>query len=152
MEKLKKILAASFVLIFCFTGMTVAVARAQSVIEGKIMGTITDEQGEALPGVAVEIVGPRLMGKKTAVTTAKGAFVFLAVPAGTYSLTATLPGFKTMKEDNIILPVGNTITVNLILPAGKIEETVTVVGASPVIDVKTSTIDSKQSIGNLSNT
>ncbi len=143
MKELRKILAASFVLAFAFASLTVTAARAQSVIEGKIVGTISDEQGEALPGVAVQIVGPRLMGSKTTVTTAKGAFVFLAVPAGTYTLTATLPGFKTTKEENIVLPVGNTITVNLVLPAGKIEETVTVVGASPVIDVKTSTIDSK---------
>jgi outer membrane receptor protein involved in Fe transport len=143
MERLKKILALSFVLIFGLAGLTVTAARAQSVLEGKILGTITDDQGEALPGVSVQIEGPKLMGKKTAVTTAKGAFVFLAMPAGTYSITASLPGFKTMKEDHVILPVGTTITVNLVLPAGKIEETVTVTVASPVIDVKTSTIDSK---------
>jgi Carboxypeptidase regulatory-like domain len=143
MKKLRKILAASFCLILALTSLTVTVGRAQSVLEGKIMGTITDDQGETLPGVSVEIEGPRLMGKKATVTSAKGAFVFLALPAGTYSITASLAGFKTTKEDHVILPVGTTITVNFILPAGKIEEMVTVTVASPVIDVRTSTIDSK---------
>jgi|GEM_PF-320053 len=140
---LRKILTASSVLIFVLAVMTVPVVRAQSIIEGKIVGTITDDKGEALPGVAVEIVGASLMGKKAAVTTGKGAFVFLAVPAGTYKLTASMPGFKTYVEDKIVLPAGETVSVNITMPVGAIEETVIVTGVAPVVDVKTSTIDAK---------
>ena len=142
----RKILSGSLVLIVCLTFMTVAVVRAQSILEGKIMGTVTDDKGEALPGVAVEISGPSLMGKKATITSAKGAFVFLAVPAGGYTLTASLPGFKTVVEKNIILPAGETVNISLNLPTGTIEEMVTVTGASPVVDIKTSTIDSKISL------
>ncbi len=140
---LRKILTASFVLIVCLGSVTVPMARAQSILEGKIMGTITDDKGEVLPGVAVELAGPRMMGKRAVVTSAKGVFVFLSVPAGKYSLTASMPSFKTVVKENIELPAGETVTVNVILPAGTIEETVTVTGAAPVVDVKTSTTDAK---------
>ncbi len=139
----KKILAGTLVFIACLAFVNVAVVRAQSILEGKITGMITDDKGEALPGVAVEITSPSLMGKKAVVTTAKGTFAFLAVPAGRYSLTATMPSFKTVKQDNIDLTAGETVTVNLVLPLGTIEETVTVIGAAPVVDVKTSTTDAK---------
>jgi hypothetical protein len=139
----RKILSGSLVFIVCFAFMTVALVRAQSVNQGKIMGTVTDDKGEALPGVAVEITGPSLMGKKATVTSAKGAFVFLALPPGGYTLTASLPGFKKVVRENVILPAGETVNLTLDLPTGTIEEMVTVTGASPVVDVKTSTTDAK---------
>ena len=142
----KKILAGTLILMACLAFVNVAAVRAQSILEGKITGMITDDKGEALPGVAVEISGPSLMGKRAVVTSAKGTFVFLAVPAGKYALAATMPSFKTVKQENIDLTAGETITVNLVLPLGTIEETVTVIGAAPVVDVKTSTTDSKISL------
>jgi len=139
----KKILAASIVLMVCLAFMNVAVARAQSILDGKISGTITDDKGEPLPGATVEITSPALMGKRAGVTSAKGAFIFLAVPGGKYALTASMPGFKTVVQGNIVLTAGETISVSLALPMGTVEETVTVTGAAPVVDVKTSTIDAK---------
>ena len=139
----RKILAGTLVFVACLAFINVAVVRAQSILEGKITGMITDDKGEALPGVAVEISGSSLMGKRAVVTSAKGTFVFLAVPAGKYTLAATMPSFKTVKQENINLTAGETITVNLVLPLGTIEETVTVIGAAPVVDVKTSTTDAK---------
>jgi outer membrane receptor protein involved in Fe transport len=139
----KKILTASLVLVVCLAFMNVAVVRAQSILDGKITGTITDDKGEPLPGATVEITSPALMGKRAGVTSAKGTFVFLAVPGGKYALTASMPGFKTVVQGNIVLTAGETISVSLALPMGTVEETVTVTGAAPVVDVKTSTIDAK---------
>ena len=139
----RKILAGALVLVACLAFMSVGMARAQSILEGKITGTITDDKGEALPGVAVEIISPSLMGKRAVVTSAKGTFVFLALPAGKYALAATMPSFKTVKQADINVAAGETVTINVTLPMGTLEETVTVIGASPVVDVKTSTTDAK---------
>ena len=143
MHKLKKILSVTCFLFLCFALLNVSVVRAQSVLEGKLTGAITDDKGESLPGVTVEITGPSIMGKRTALTSAKGSFVFLTVPPGTFTLTASLPGFKTYVQEDIILGAGSTVEINVVMQMGAIEEQVTVIAASPIVDVKTSTVDSR---------
>ncbi len=143
MIKPRKFLFLTCFLALCLTLMNVSVARAQSVLEGKLTGTITDDKGEFLPGVTVEIAGASIMGKRTAVTSAKGTFVFLTVPPGTFTLTASLPGFKTYIQEDIILGAGSTVDLKVIMEMGAIEEQVTVIAASPIVDVKTSTVDSR---------
>jgi outer membrane receptor protein involved in Fe transport len=125
------------------TFASVSVLRAQSVLEGKLTGTVTDDKGEPLPGVTVEISGPSIMGKRSAVSSAKGTYVFLTVPPGTFTLTASLPGFKTYVQEDIILGAGSTVDINVVMQMGAIEEQVTVIAASPIVDVKTSTVDSR---------
>ncbi len=143
MIKPRKFLFLTCFLALCLTLMNVSVARAQSVLEGKLTGTITDDKGEFLPGVTVEIAGASIMGKRTAVTSAKGTFVFLTVPPGTFTLTASLPGFKTSIQEDIILGAGSTVDLKVVMEMGAIEEQVTVIAASPIVDVKTSTVDSR---------
>jgi outer membrane receptor protein involved in Fe transport len=143
MHKGKKLLA-----IWCFIAAFVAIlstnlVQAQSVLEGKITGTVTDDRGELLPGVTVEITGPSIMGKRSAITLAKGTFVFLNVPPGTFKLTASISGFKTYIQENIILGAGSTVDLKVVLQLGAIEEQVTVTAPSPIVDVKTSTVDSR---------
>ncbi len=122
----------------------VALARGQSILEGKISGTIVDDRGEALPGVAVEATSPALIsGKRAAVTSGKGTYVFLNLPVGIYKLSASLTGFKTIIQTDISISAASSIVVNLTLPMGNIEESITVTAASPIVDAKTSTIDSK---------
>ncbi|MFZ2054203.1 MAG: carboxypeptidase regulatory-like domain-containing protein [Candidatus Aminicenantales bacterium] len=143
MLKLKKFLFVTCFLILCFTFMSVSVVRAQSVLEGKLTGTVTDDKGELLPGVTVEITGPTIMGKRSAVTSARGSYVFLNVPPGTFTLTASLPGFKTYLQENIILGAASSVDVKVVMQMGAIEEQVTVIASSPIVDVKTSTVDSR---------
>ncbi len=143
MIKPRKFLFLTCFLALCLTLMNVSVARAQSVLEGKLTGTITDDKGEFLPGVTVEIAGASIMGKRTAVTSAKGTFVFLTVPPGTFTLTASLPGFKTYIQEDIILGAGSTVDLKVVMEMGAIEEQVTVIASSPIVDVKTSTVDSR---------
>ncbi len=143
MERTKKIIFLACFFFFLFAVINVNIVRAQSILEGKITGTITDDQGDPLPGVTVEITSSAMMEGRSAVTSGKGTYVFLNLPIGNYKLTATMPGFKTMVQEGISVTAGSSVTVNLTLPMGAIEETVTVVGAAPVVDVKTSTIDSK---------
>ncbi|HPW17874.1 MAG TPA: TonB-dependent receptor [Candidatus Aminicenantes bacterium] len=120
-----------------------AALLAQSVMEGKITGTVTDENGEPLPGVSVEITGATIMGKRAAVTSARGTFVFLNVPPGKIAMAVSLAGFKTWVQDNLALGAGSALEVNPVLVAGAIEEQITVLAASPIVDVKTSAVDSR---------
>ncbi|MBC7348944.1 MAG: TonB-dependent receptor [Candidatus Aminicenantes bacterium] len=122
-----------FALLVLLAGGT---ALAQINPEGKIIGKVTDDQGNALPGVTVEATSPRLVGKAATVTDATGTFRLLALPSGTYELVFTLPGFKTLIRKDIILQLSQTIVVNVTMEPAAIEEQVTVVGQSPLIDVK----------------
>jgi hypothetical protein len=140
MHKTRRI--ACFLALF-LAAVSMNLVRAQTVLEGKLTGTVTDDKGEFLPGVTVEITGPSIMGKRSVLTTAKGTFVFLAVPPGTFKLMASLPGFKTYVQENIILGAGSTVDLKVVMEVGTIEEQVTVIAASPIVDVKTSTVDSR---------
>jgi len=118
--------------------------RAQSISGGKLTGTIIDDKGEPLPGVAVEVTSPALIsGKRATATTARGNYVFLDLPVGKYRLSATIPGFKTAVQENINISVGTSLSVDLTMQMGAIEETITVTAAGPIVDTKTSGIDSK---------
>ena len=143
MQRIKRILFVSWFLVLLIAFVGVTRIQAQSILEGKITGTITDDEGEPLPGATAELTSPGLMGKRSAVTSVKGTYFFLNLPIGKYKLAASMPNFKTVVEENIEVTAGSTSVVNLSLPLGAIEETVTVTGAAPVVDVKTSSVDAK---------
>ncbi len=131
---------AGFLLLFLFSLLNV---RGQSIIYGKLTGTVTDDTGTPLPGVTVEIRSPALIaGTRSTVTSEKGAYVFLNLPAGKYTVSVTLEGFKTATLENISLATGASIVVDVQMVPGRIEESVTVTAVGPVVDAKTSTIAS----------
>jgi hypothetical protein len=115
---------------------------AQMVPTSKIEGRVIDAQLAPLPGVSVEATSPKLVGKATAVTDADGRFRLFSLPSGVYDVVFALQGFKTLKREGIIVQLSQTITLNVTLEQASIEEQVTVVGMSPLIDVK-STIKSQ---------
>ncbi|MBC7361793.1 MAG: TonB-dependent receptor [Candidatus Aminicenantes bacterium] len=105
---------------------------------GAIRGVITDEEGNPLPGVNIVVSGPSLMGKATDITRSDGSFRILLLPPGVYTLVAELQGFKTYREEGIEVRVGLTVTRNIKMSVATVKEEVTVVGAAPVVDVKSS--------------
>jgi carboxypeptidase family protein len=110
-------------------------ALAQST--GSITGLITDTTGAVLPGVTVESASPALIERlRTAATDAQGRYLIEALPPGTYKITFTIPGFRTVVREGIQLTTGFTATVSAELAVGSVEETVTVSGASPLVDVQ----------------
>jgi hypothetical protein len=143
MHRIHKNLLVTCFLALCLAAVSVHPVWAQSVLEGKITGTVSDDKGELLPGATVEITGPSIMGKRSAVTTARGVFVFLNVPPGRFRLTVSLAGFKTYVQEDVILTAASTVELRVTMELGAIEEQVTVVAASPIVDVKTSTVDSR---------
>ncbi|MDD8021132.1 MAG: TonB-dependent receptor [Acidobacteriota bacterium] len=128
---------------FCLILVVVLVPslRSQTIEYGKLTGTVVDELGTSLPGVTVEASSPVLMGGKRATqTSARGTYIFINLPPGKYDLTASLSGFKTSKQEDIIITAGSSLVVNIRMEMGKLEETVTVTAAGPVVDAKTSTV------------
>lgn len=113
------------------------IARAQTVTTGAIAGTVRDATGAVLPGVTVEAASPALIEKvRTAVSDDQGNYKIIDLRPGTYSVTFTLPGFGAYKRDGIELTTGFTASANAELKVGALAETVTVTGASPIVDVQ----------------
>src|SRR5687768_3822730 len=114
-----------------------AAVRAQSGTSGTIAGVVRDATGGVLPGVTVEASSPALIEKvRTAVTDEQGQYKIIDLRPGTYAVTFTLSGFSTFKREGIALTTGFTATVNAEMKVGELQETVTVTGASPVVDVQ----------------
>lgn len=133
----KKILKGLLISLLIVTFSSVLLAQRQT---GSIKGTITDEEGNPLPGATVTITSPAMIGSRTFVTTATGDFRFPAVPPGEYTLRVELSGFQTVERTGIIVHVGMTVTVDIALKVATIEEEVTVTAPSPVVDVEASKV------------
>ncbi len=128
-----------FFLIFLLTfGLTsAAIAQRQT---GSIHGLVEDEEGNLLPGVTVTLSGPSVMGTKTYVTTETGLFRFPALSPGDYDIKVELAGFQTTTRKNIICNVGKTTEITITLKVAAVEEEVTVVAESPVVDVESTKV------------
>jgi hypothetical protein len=90
-----------------------------------------------MPGVLVEVTSPALIEKvRSATTDAAGQYRITNLPVGTYAVTFTLEGFTKQQRDNIVLTTGFTAPVNATMTVGQLQETVTVTGESPTVDVQ----------------
>jgi len=108
---------------------------------GSIKGTVTDTEGEVLPGATVELSGEKLMGGvRSIITNDEGKFRFPTLTPGEYEITVTLEGFQTAKRTNLKVNIAGTTTVDVSLKAATLEESVTVVAESPMVDVQKSTV------------
>jgi hypothetical protein len=108
-------------------------ARAQ---DAGIAGVVRDASGAVLPGVTVTAASPVLIEQqRTAVTDREGRYAITQLRPGAYKVTFTLTGFSTVVREGVNLTAGFTANVGADLRVGGIEETITVTGASPVVDV-----------------
>ncbi|HUK32504.1 MAG TPA: TonB-dependent receptor, partial [Vicinamibacterales bacterium] len=116
-------------------------ASAQS--GSSIAGVVKDTTGAVMPGVTVEASSPALIEKvRSAVTDAAGQYKIVNLVPGTYSVTFTLTGFNTIKREGIELTASFTANVNADLKVGSLEETITVSGQAPTVDVQNVTQES----------
>jgi hypothetical protein len=110
-----------------------AMAYAQS----SLAGVVKDTSGAVLPGVTVEAASPALIEKvRSVVTDSTGQYKIVDLRPGTYTITFTLTGFSIIKREGIELTGGGTVTVNADMKVGTLEETITVTGETPVVDVQ----------------
>ena len=110
-----------------------SLAHAQS----SITGTIRDASGAVLPGVTVEAASPVLIEKvRSTVSDGSGLYRLTELLPGTYSLTFTLPGFSTVKRDGVEITGAGVLTLNQDMKVGELQETITVTGETPIVDVQ----------------
>src|SRR5919201_2872366 len=130
-----------FVAVLALLGTPAAAQTGQNF--GELVGKAVDEQGAVLPGVTVTLSGPAMMGTQVAVTNDRGMYRFPAVPSGTYKITFELPGFSTLVREDIVVPVRQTVTVDAAMKVARVQETVTVTGESPVVDVENAKVGAR---------
>jgi hypothetical protein len=107
-------------------------AQAQAV-KGSLLGNVTDSSGSVLPGVTVTITEVRTNIVSSTVTNESGYYVFSNLKDGTYRVVSELTGFKRVIRDGVEVPVNATVRVDLRMDVGAVEESVTVIGQSPVL-------------------
>ena len=123
--------AAAWVLALLAAIPSVAAAQAS------IAGVVTDESGGVLPGVTVETSSPVMIEKvRSVVTDSTGRYRIVDLRPGDYAVTFTLPGFNVIRREGITLQGTFTATVDAKLGVGGLQETLTVTGESPIVDVQ----------------
>jgi len=103
-----------------------------------VQGKIVDEEGVFLPGVTITASSPKLMGTRSAVTDADGSFRISALPLGTYTIDAALEGFTAVQKTNVRISGGMSVNVDFVMAMARLEEEITVIGETPLIDTKDS--------------
>jgi hypothetical protein len=104
---------------------------------GRINGVVTDNTGAVLPGVTVSASSPALIQPQVQVTGGDGSYRFLALPPGVYTIDFELTGFNSVKRQDVRVVINQTLTVDMQMQVATLQETVTVTGASPVVDTST---------------
>jgi len=120
-------------LLFC---ASFALGLAAQERTGNISGVVTDDQGNALPGVSLTLTGATI-GAIPTVSSAEGKFRFLSLfPGSDYAIKAELQGFKTKTQTGIIVNIGRNSDIAIAMEQGGIEEQITVIAQTPVVDAK----------------
>ncbi len=103
---------------------------------GTLRGFVTDENGEALPGVTIEIESAALMSPRSTITDVRGFYRFLYLPPGRYTICAKLAGFETCWTRGVPVQVQITSTADVVMKQGQLEESIEVTAEAPVIDTE----------------
>ena len=139
----------TFLTVVALVGVTATSVLAQQG-RTELRGRITDETGGALPGVTVFIQNEADGTFREVITSGDGSYFAAQLLPGTFSVTAALPGFTTFQTTGFELRVGATIPLDIVLGVGALEETVTVSGQAPLVDLTSAevggTLDSDELI------
>jgi hypothetical protein len=125
-------LIAMALLAFLATG-TFASAQQQT---GEIFGKVTDQSGAVLPGATVTVTAPNLLQPLIAVTSGTGSYEFPRLEIGVYTVKFELTGFKTVVNEGIRITIGFNAQINAQMSVSTVQETITVTGETPIVDVK----------------
>ena len=121
--------------------LVVLLLPAAALAQAAITGVVRDTSGAVLPGVTVEAASPVLIERtRSVVSDDTGQYRIVDLRPGTYAVTFTLPGFNTVKREGIELSGDFVATISVELRVGALEETVTVTGESPIVDVQSARV------------
>ena len=132
-------MTASVVRWLVVVGAILALPAAGSAQEATFGGTVTDSTGGVLPGVTVTALHQATGNRFEGVTDERGTYR-IAARTGTYRLTAMLPGFSVVTQAGIELLVGQQAVVNFELSPAAVQESITVTGGAPLLDLTTSSL------------
>src|SRR6185503_6387617 len=113
------------------------IAEAQNT--SQVFGRVTDGSGAVMPGVTVTLSSPALLEPRVALTSATGTYEFPGLPIGLYTVRFELSGFGTQVREGLQLQSGFSAQVNIELQVASLEESVLVTGASPIVDIRSTT-------------
>jgi hypothetical protein len=129
-----KRIARDFATVALMLLLTGVVASAQATAE--LSGRVSDASGAVLPGVTVTVTQTDTGFTRSVVTDGSGSYIMPNLPTGPYRLEVSLQGFRTHVQTGLVLQVAGSPVINAVLQLGEVEETVTVEGASPLVDVR----------------
>lgn len=109
---------------------------------GSIVGVVQDASGGVLPGVAVSLVGERVMGTQVSSTDSGGRYRFVTLPPGAYELTYSLTGFSSVKRTDVRVAVGRIAEENITLKVADVTETVTVESSAALVGTQSAKVGS----------
>src|SRR5919106_3730576 len=113
--------------------LTLSTSAFAQTFTGGVRGTVTDAGG-VIPGVTVTLVNEGTNASRETVSNEQGAYDFSAVNPGTYTVKATLSGFKAYENRGIRIGTQQFVTLDIRLEVGQLQETITVTGEAPLID------------------
>lgn len=117
---------------------------------GEIRGRVTDQQGGVLPGAVVVATHEETGVFRQVISGADGTYFVSQLYPGPYRITSTLEGFRSYERRGVVLAVGNTLTVDLTLVLGAVQESITVTGDSPLVDLTSAEVGGNIRTGELS--
>jgi hypothetical protein len=126
---------------FLFVTLTIASAvwvEAQE-LRGRLVGSVRDNTGGLLPGVSVTLSGAALISERASVSGSSGNYAFVSVPPGLYDVVFELAGFQTLRGEGVRVHLNVTMTINADMPLAGVQESVTITGETPVVDIKMTT-------------
>jgi outer membrane receptor protein involved in Fe transport len=104
--------------------------------DGSLRGSVVDEQHAALPGVTITATSTALITPSTTVTDDRGEYRLINLPPGTYTITAELTGFAVFRREGVVLRAGSNFQIEqIVMQLGTLQETVTVSGDAPMLEV-----------------
>ena len=120
-----------------FAALVCLFGAAPAYAQSAIAGVVRDGSGAVLPGVTIEAASPALIEQsRLAITDGSGQYKIIDLRPGTYTVSFIFPGFLTTKREGLELPSDFTATIDATMKVGALEESVTVSGSSPIVDVQ----------------
>jgi hypothetical protein len=129
----------SWLFCLCLALLWAVPTNAQD-FRGRVNGTVTDNTGAVLPGVTVTASSPALIQPQVQVTGVDGVYRFIALPPGVYTIDFELSGFQTVRREGVRVVINTTLTADQQMQVATLQETVTVTGASPIVDTSTTQV------------
>jgi len=118
----------------------VAAGLSAQTRTGTINGTVRDATSQVLPGVSITLEGATLVSAQVTTSSDTGLYRFINLPPGDYVVRAELSGFQTLSIEGIRVDIARTTALDIAMQLATVAETVTVIGESPLVDVKSTVV------------